>query len=75
MSKSKKQENHRFLDEAGDTTFFGKKKKVILGDIGVSKCFILGMVKFKEPLDFIRKNLLNFNWKSKVIRFLKPQVY
>ncbi len=58
MSKSKKQENHRFLDEAGDTTFFGKKKKVILGDIGVSKCFILGMVKFKEPLDFIRKKVI-----------------
>jgi len=35
---------HRFLDESGDTTFYGKKKRIIVGDIGVSKTFILGMV-------------------------------
>lgn len=28
---------HRFLDESGDTTFYGKKKRIIVGDNGVSK--------------------------------------
>ncbi|MBK9248358.1 MAG: DUF3800 domain-containing protein [Ignavibacteria bacterium] len=48
---------HRFLDEAGDTTFYGKGKNVILGDEGVSKAFILGIVKFKEPLDVVRSRI------------------
>ncbi len=39
---------HRFLDESGDTTFYGKKKRVIVGENGVSKSFILGMVKLKQ---------------------------
>lgn len=46
--------NHRFLDEAGDTTFYGKGKIPVIGTNGVSVCFILGMVKFREPLDSIR---------------------
>lgn len=49
---------HRFLDEAGDTTFFGKGKVNIVGHNGVSKCFILGLVKFKEPLKEIRLKVL-----------------
>ncbi len=49
--------NHRFLDEAGDTTFYGKGKKAILGSEGVSNCFILGMVKFKEPLEPLRQKI------------------
>ena len=40
---------HRFLDEAGDTTFFGKGRVPILGQDGVSQCFSLGMVKFAAP--------------------------
>lgn len=51
-------DNHRFLDEAGDTTFYGKGKTNIIGDNGVSKCFILGMVKFKQPLGEIRQKVL-----------------
>lgn len=50
---------HRYLDEAGDTTFFGKGKANIIGQDGVSKCFILGLVKFKEPLKDIRKKVLD----------------
>lgn len=49
---------HRYLDEAGDTTFFGKGKVNIVGQNGVSKCFILGVVKFKEPLKEIRQKVL-----------------
>ena len=49
---------HRFLDEAGDTTFYGKGKINIIGTQGVSKCFILGMVKFSEPLKIIRNKVI-----------------
>lgn len=49
---------HRFLDESGDTTFYGKKKRVIVGENGVSKSFILGMVKFKTKLEPIRDRVL-----------------
>ncbi len=46
MAKKRPKEfYHRFLDEAGDTTFFGKGKIPIVGSAGVSKAFILGMVK------------------------------
>lgn len=49
--------NHRFLDEAGDTAFYGKGKSAIIGSDGVSACFILGMVKFKEPLEPLRDKI------------------
>lgn len=49
--------NHRFLDEAGDTTFYAKGKKSIIGTNGVSHCFIIGMVKFKQPLSVIRNDI------------------
>lgn len=45
---------HRFLDEAGDTTFFGKGRVPILGQDGVSLCFGLGMVKFDAPIAEVR---------------------
>ncbi len=64
MDKSSKiKMNHRFLDEAGDTTFYGKGKKEIVGNIGVSNCFILGMVKFKEPLPEVRKKVIELQSK------------
>lgn len=66
--------NHRFLDEAGDTTFFGKGRKLIIGGNGVSKAFIIGMVKFKEPLEDIRNKIidlrnkvLNHNYLNNVV--------
>ncbi|MCB0608148.1 MAG: DUF3800 domain-containing protein [Lewinella sp.] len=48
---------HRYLDEAGDTTFFGKGKVNIVGENGVSKSFILGLVKFKVPLTEVRNKI------------------
>ncbi|HPI20973.1 MAG TPA: DUF3800 domain-containing protein [Candidatus Kapabacteria bacterium] len=64
---------HRFLDEAGDTTFYGKGRNVIIGEDGVSKSFIIGMVKFKEPLEDVRikinelrNKILNHNYLNKV---------
>jgi len=49
---------HRFLDEAGDTTFYGKGKRLALGEEGVSKAFIIGMAKFKESLIDLRYKVL-----------------
>lgn len=46
------------MDEAGDTTFFGKGKKCIIGDEGVSKSFIIGMVKFRQPLVDLRQKII-----------------
>lgn len=51
---------HRFIDEAGDYTFFGKGGLPIIGTPGVSKAFILGMAHFKEPLPVIREKITNF---------------
>jgi hypothetical protein len=45
---------HRFLDEAGDTTFYGSGRKLILGEEGVSLAFIIGMLKVSEPLPDLR---------------------
>ncbi len=56
--KQKKQplhEYHRFLDETGDTTFYGKGRIPILGEYGVSNVFILGMVRFDTDLNEVRK--------------------
>lgn len=49
---------HRFLDESGDTTFYGKGRNPIIGENGVSKAFILGMLKIKEPLHNVRQKIV-----------------
>jgi hypothetical protein len=54
----KLKEYHRFLDESGDTTFYGKKKKIIVGRPGVSLSFSLGMVKFKTEIEPIRNKII-----------------
>jgi hypothetical protein len=58
MKEKKLHTIHRFLDEAGDCTFYGKKRKSIIGTEGVSYCFIIGMVKFKEPVEPIREKII-----------------
>jgi hypothetical protein len=50
---------HRFLDEAGDTTFFGKSRVPMLGQDGVSLSFSLGMVKFAAPVAEVREQVVN----------------
>jgi len=49
---------HYFLDEAGDPTFYGKGKTPIVGQQGVSNCFILGQLKINEPLNIVRRKIL-----------------
>jgi hypothetical protein len=57
-SKNSSHTRHRFLDEAGDTTFYGKGRTPAIGILdGVSLCFILGMVKFRSPLEPIRREI------------------
>jgi hypothetical protein len=48
---------HRFIDEVGDTTFYGKGKGFILGKEGVSLSFGLGIVKFNRPLQEVRNEI------------------
>jgi len=50
---------HCFLDEAGDTTFFGKGRAPMLGRDGVSLSFGLGMVKFAAPVAEAREHVVN----------------
>lgn len=62
---------HRFLDESGDTTFYGKKKRIIVGEDGVSKTFILGMVKFKTKLEPIREKIIQLQQEIASDEFYK----
>jgi hypothetical protein len=48
---------HRFLDETGDTAFFGKGRKLILGQGGVSLSFGLGIVRIDRPLEEVRREV------------------
>lgn len=48
---------HRFLDETGDTTFYGKGRKVIIGTSGVSLSFGLGVVRIDRPLEEVRREV------------------
>jgi hypothetical protein len=48
---------HRFLDETGDTTFYGKGRKLIIGKEGVSLCFGLGIVRIDRPLHEVREEV------------------
>ena len=48
---------HRFLDECGDTTFFGKGRVPVVGSEGVSLSFSIGMVKFNSELPSLRESV------------------
>ena len=55
MKKILNKKVHKFIDEAGDPNFYGKGGTVIVGQEGVSLCFCLGMVDFKNTnLDEVR---------------------
>lgn len=47
---------HRyFVDEAGDTTLFSKRGKVLVGTGGCSRTFMLGLAQIPDPADATRK--------------------
>jgi len=49
--------SHRFLDEVGDTTFFGGGKQCIIGQEGVSLAFGMGIAKIERPLGEVRNEI------------------
>ena len=52
---------HRFIDEAGDMTFFLKRKAPApLGSNGISRTFILGMAYIKQDLNQVREHISLF---------------
>ena len=59
MKNQPSTKRHCFLDEAGDTTFYGKGKIPILGNDGVSKCFILGMLELRQPVSEVRSAMFD----------------
>ncbi len=58
----KELKRHYFIDEAGDLTLFNKKKKVIIGNEGCSKYFILGVAHITDPHS-VRKNWIFYELK------------
>lgn len=57
------QDHHRFIDEAGDMTFHSGKrghKTSSIGMNGVSRCFMIGLVHVKSPLDDARAMIEDF---------------
>ncbi|MEO8760332.1 MAG: DUF3800 domain-containing protein [Bacteroidia bacterium] len=68
--KIKTYKYHRFLDEAGDTTFFAKGKLPIqLGSNGVSKYFIVGMLQVNEPINELRTKIITLQTKIEQSNF------
>jgi hypothetical protein len=70
--------NYYYVDEAGDLTFFNKKKRIIIGQPGVSKFFMVGVAQIDNPdlltqqLEYLRCRLLN-DPKYKDIPSMQPQ--
>ena len=62
--KEEKHIRHFFVDEAGDLTLFDKKGRIIIGNEGVSKFFMVGFAEVenaelaKKLLEDLRKELL-----------------
>jgi hypothetical protein len=50
--------NYFFVDESGDSTFYNKSGKCIVGEEGCSKILILGFIITKDPV-ILRKSILN----------------
>jgi Protein of unknown function (DUF3800) len=48
IEKTNKPFNHFFVDEAGDLTLFDKKGKIIVGNEGVSKIFMVGLAQIEN---------------------------
>ncbi len=46
---------HYFVDEAGDLTLFDKRKRIVVGKEGVSRCFMVGLIDLPDPGEAHRK--------------------
>lgn len=50
-----KEVKHYFVDEAGDLTLFDKRKRIVVGKEGVSRCFMVDLVDLPNPDEAYRK--------------------
>ena len=72
MKKRPAKSRYYFVDEAGDTTIFGRRGKVLIGEQGCSRYFILGVLDIPNPvvlqdeLEDLRQSLLTDPYFKKV---------
>lgn len=65
MEATKSTIHNFFVDEAGDLTIFNKKGQILVGNEGVSKCFMVGfayiqdLLLVKNELENLRRSLLS----------------
>ena len=64
MSSAQRPQRHYFIDEAGDPILFARRGRVIIGQPGVSRFFMLGLLEVPAPreleqaLAILRHNIL-----------------
>jgi hypothetical protein len=69
---------HYFVDEAGDLSFFNKKGRIIVGQPGASKFFMVGVAQIADPeavaweLNALRSSLMTHP-RYKGIPSMQPQ--
>lgn len=63
--------DHRFLDESGDTAFYGTNRCNIIGQKGVSLAFSLGMVKFDGDISDVRRQVVGLQNTVEADEYLK----
>ena len=66
------QDEHRFfyVDETGDPGFYGKGKKLIVGNEGCSRIFGVGFLRTSSP-EFMRRSLADLRFAIEADRYLK----
>lgn len=63
---------HYFVDEAGDLTLLGRRGKIVVGNEGVSQCFIVGVADIPQPeqlaleMEDLRRNLLADSYLNQI---------
>jgi hypothetical protein len=69
---------HYFVDEAGDLSFFDNKGRIIVGQPGASKFFMMGVAQIANPeqvaceLDALRSSLMTHP-RYKIIPSMQPE--
>lgn len=58
IEKDKIITNHFYVDEAGDLTLFNKKGQILIGNEGISKCFMVGFAYIPNP-KFVKNEFEN----------------
>jgi len=59
-----------FVDESGDATFYDKRRKLILGNDGVSKILMLGLIRTNTP-EVLRNAIAQIHAEIKKDNYLK----